>query len=153
MIWINKDNTKPLYLLSVENILLDAYSENIEITKTNEIIQLSVNGNVASLIKKTKNDFEIDIEQEPIQLLGAKIIYECDKPNLFAISVNDNKIISNDKKILLDIIRTILTRIERSLLKLIMKYSTSEEMRKLCVETIKKAHKTFKIMHEKIKEI
>lgn len=151
MIWKNEDK-KPLYLLSVENILVDTYLENIEITKTNEIIQLSVNGNVASLIKETKNDFNI-IERKPMQLSGAEILYECDKPNLFAIAVNDNKIISNDKKILLDILRTILTRIERSLLKIMMKCSTSENTRKLCVESIKKGHKSFKIIHEKLKKI
>ena len=44
MIWINKDNTKPLYILSIEDIILSiediiarSYSEDIRISKTNDI--------------------------------------------------------------------------------------------------------------------
>lgn len=47
MIWINKDNTKPLYLLSIEDIIAKSYSRDIKISKTNDILLFSVSGNIA----------------------------------------------------------------------------------------------------------
>ena len=118
MIWINKDNTKPLYILSIEDIILSiediiarSYSEDIRISKTNDILMFSVSGNIATLVKGSVNDKKHLMHRE---LLGVKLLYESEKPDMFAILFNDTRIIASDKKILLDTVRTILMKKEKN---------------------------------------
>ena len=43
MTWINKDNTKPLYLLSIESLLGQLYStDNIKVSKTKDTYNSSL---------------------------------------------------------------------------------------------------------------
>lgn len=58
MIWINKENTKPLYLLSIEDISAKIYPKVVNISKTNDILLFAVSGNVATLVKGSVNDKE-----------------------------------------------------------------------------------------------
>jgi hypothetical protein len=72
MTWINKDNTKPLYLLSIESLLVRLYStDNIEVSKTKDILLFSVNGSTATLVKGSINDKENMIHR---QLLDVSIL-------------------------------------------------------------------------------
>ncbi len=114
MIWINKDNTKPLYLLPIEGIIAKSYSRDINISKTNDILLFSVSGNIATLVKGSVKDKEHHIHR---QLLGVDILYESEKPNMFAILFNNTRIIASDKKILLDAVRTILMKNQKIYIK------------------------------------
>lgn len=135
MIWINKDNTKPLYILSIEDIIERNYSEDIRISKTNDILIFSVNGNIATLVKGSVNDKEHLMHRE---LLGVKLLYESEKPDMFAILFNDTRIIASDKKILLDTVRTILMKKEKDYFNGITRLDTLILAKRL---------------HEKLKEI
>ena len=135
MIWINKDNTKPLYILSIEDIIERNYSEDIRISKTNDILIFSVNGNIATLVKGSVNDKEHLMNRE---LLGVKLLYESEKPDMFAILFNDTRIIASDKKILLDTVRTILMKKEKNYFNDITRLDTLILAKRL---------------HEKLKEI
>ena len=148
MIWINKDNTKPLYILSIENIILSiediiarSYSEDIRISKTNDILIFSVSGNIATLVKGSVNDKEHLMHRE---LLGVKLLYESEKTDMFAILFNDIRIIASDKKILLDTVRTILMKKEKDYFNDITRLDTTE---------LRKMYRYFKTLHEKLKEI
>lgn len=141
MIWINKDNTKPLYLLSIEDLIATSYSEDIKISKTNDILLFSVSGNVATLLKGATSDKEHIIHKT---LLGVEILYENEKPDMFAILFNNTRIIASDKKILLDTVRTILMRTE--------KYYLNNNTG-LYTTKLRKMYRYFKILHEKLKEI
>ena len=135
MIWINKDNTKSLYILSIEDIIERNYSEDIRISKTNDILIFSVNGNIATLVKGSVNDKEHLMHRE---LLGVKLLYESEKPDMFAILFNDTRIIASDKKILLDTVRTILMKKEKDYFNGITRLDTLILAKRL---------------HEKLKEI
>ena len=135
MIWINKDNTKPLYILSIEDIIERNYSEDIRISKTNDILIFSGNGNIATLVKGSVNDKEHLMHRE---LLGVKLLYESEKPDMFAILFNDTRIIASDKKILLDTVRTILMKKEKDYFNGITRLDTLILAKRL---------------HEKLKEI
>lgn len=132
MIWINKDNTKPLYILSIEDI---------RISKTNDILMFSVSGNIATLVKGSVNDKKHLMHRE---LLGVKLLYESEKPDMFAILFNDTRIIASDKKILLDTVRTILMKKEKNYFNGITRLDTIE---------LRKMYRYFKTLHEKLKEI
>lgn len=106
MTWINPDNTKPLYLLSLENIITETYN-NVKLSKTNDILIFSVDNNVASLIKGNIQDKEHITHR---QLMGVRILYQNDKPSMFAINFSGTRIIASDKKLLLDTVRHMLTR-------------------------------------------
>lgn len=135
MIWINKNNTKSLYILSIEDIIERNYSEDIRISKTNDILIFSVNGNIATLVKGSVNDKEHLMHRE---LLGVKLLYESEKPDMFAILFNDTRIIASDKKILLDTVRTILMKKEKDYFNGITRLDTLILAKRL---------------HEKLKEI
>ena len=150
MIWINKDNTKPLYLLSIEDLIAKSYSRHIRIGKTNDILIFSVSGNVATLVKGSLNDKEHLTRK---QLLGVKILYESEKPSMFAILFNKTRIIASDKKILLDTIRTILVRTEKELFNELTELDTAKFLKTLYSTELKKMYSYFKTLHEKLKEI
>ena len=150
MIWINKDNTKPLYLLSIEDIIAKGYSRDIKISKANDILLFSVSGNVATLVKGSLNDKEHLTRK---QLLGVKILYESEKPSMFAILFNNTRIIASDKKILLDAVRTILMRTEKDYFINITKLDTLKLTKNIYITELKKMYCYFKTLHEKLKEI
>jgi hypothetical protein len=150
MIWINKDNTKPLYLLSIEDLIAKSYSRDIKISKTNDILLFSVSGNVATLVKGSVNDKEHLMHRE---LLGVEILYESEKPDMFAILFNKTRIIASDKKILLDTIRTILVRTEKELFNELTELDTAKLVNTLYSTELRKMYSYFKTLHEKLKEI
>jgi hypothetical protein len=150
MIWINKDNTKPLYLLSIEDLIAKSYSRDIKISKTNDILLFSVSGNVATLVKGSVNDKEHLMHRE---LLGVEILYESEKPDIFAILFNKTRIIASDKKILLDTIRTILVRTEKELFNELTELDTAKLVKTLYSTELRKMYSYFKTLHEKLKEI
>ena len=150
MIWINKDNTKPLYLLSIENIIARSYSENFRISKTNDILLFSVSGNVATLVKGSVNDKEHLMHRE---LLGVELLYESEKPDMFAILFNKTRIIASDKKILLDTVRTILMKKEKEYFNGITGLDTLKLVKTLYATELRKMYRYFKTLHEKLKEI
>ena len=150
MIWINKDNTKPLYLLSIEDLIAKSYSRDIKISKTNDILLFSVSGNVATLVKGSVNDKEHLMHRE---LLGVEILYESEKPDMFAILFNKTRIIASDKKILLDTIRTILVRTEKELFNELTELDTAKLVKTLYSTELRKMYSYFKTLHKKLKEI
>lgn len=150
MIWINKDNTKPLYLLSIEDLIARSYSEDIKISKTNDILLFSVSGNVATLVKGSTSDKEHLMHRE---LLGVELIYESEKPDMFAILFNKTRIIASDKKILLDTVRTILMKKEKEYFNDITGLDTLRLVKTLYTTELRKMYRYFKILHEKLKEI
>jgi hypothetical protein len=150
MIWINKDNTKPLYLLSIEDLIAKSYSRDIKISKTNDILLFSVSGNVATLVKGSVNDKEHLMHRE---LLGVEILYESEKPDMFAILFNKTRIIASDKKILLDTVRTILMKKEKEYFNDITGLDTLKLVKTLYTTELRKMYSYFKILHEKLKEI
>lgn len=150
MIWINKDNTKPLYLLSIENIIVHTDTRDIPISKTNDILLFSVTGNVATLVKGSVNNKEHLTHR---QLLGVEILYESENPNMFAILFNNSRIIASDKKILLDAVRTILMRKEKVYFNTITKIGTSKLTKNMYITELKKMYRYFRLLHEKLKEI
>ena len=150
MVWINKDNTKPLYLLSIEDLIAKSYSRDIKISKTNDILLFSVSGNVATLVKGSVNDKEHLMHRE---LLGVEILYESEKPDMFAILFNNTRIIASDKKILLDTIRTILVRTEKELFNELTELDTAKLVKTLYSTELRKMYSYFKTLHEKLKEI
>ena len=150
MIWINKDNTKPLYILSIEDIIARSYSEDIRVSKTNDILMFSVSGNIATLVKGSVNDKEHLMHRE---LLGVKLLYESEKPSMFAILFNDTRIIASDKKILLDTVRTILMKKEKNYFNDITRLDTLILAKRLYTIELRKMYRYFKTLHEKLKEI
>ena len=150
MIWINKDNTKPLYLLSIEDLIAKSYSRDIKISKTNDILLFSVSGNVATLVKGSVNDKEHLMHRE---LLGVELLYESEKPSMFAILFNNTRIIASDKKILLDTVRTILMKKEKEYFNDITELDTLKLVKTLYTTELRKMYKYFKTLHEKLKEI
>ena len=150
MIWINKDNTKPLYLLSIEDLIAKSYSRDIKISKTNDILLFSVSGNVATLVKGSVNDKEHLMHRE---LLGVEILYESEKPDMFAILFNKTRIIASDKKILLNIVRTMLMSTEKKLFNELTELDTARLVKTLYSTELKKIYSYFKTLHEKLKEI
>lgn len=150
MIWINKDNTKPLYLLSIEDLIEKSYPKVVNISKTNDILLFAVSGNVATLVKGSVNDKEHLTHR---QLLGVEILYESENPNMFAIIFNDTRIIASDKKILLDVVRTILMRTEKYYFNTITKIGTSKLTKNMYITELKKMYSYFKTLQEKLKEI
>jgi hypothetical protein len=150
MIWINKDNTKPLYLLSIEDIIAHTYTKDIQISKTNNILLFSVTGNTATLVKGSVNDKEHLTHR---QLLGVEILYESEKPNMFAILFNNTRIIASDKKILLDAVKTRLVKNQKMYLKELIEKDIPEVIIEVYITHLKKLYKYFKSLHEKLKEI
>ena len=150
MIWINKDNTKPLYLLSIEDIIVHTYTRDIKISKTNDILLFSVSGNMATLIKGSVNDKEHLMHRE---LLGVELLYESEKPRMFAILFNNTRIIASDKKILLDTVRTILMKNQKIYLKKLIEKDKPEVIKRGYSSLLKELYKYFKTLHEKLKEI
>jgi hypothetical protein len=151
MIWINKDNTKPLYLLSIESLLTQLYStDNIEVSKTKDILLFSVNGSTATLVKGSVNDKEHLMHRE---LLGVEILYESEKPSMFAILFNNTRIIASDKKILLDTVITILMKKEKEYFNDITRLDTLKLVKTLYTTELRKMYRYFKTLHEKLKEI
>ena len=150
MIWINKDNTKPLYLLSIEDIIARSYSENFRVSKTNDILLFSVSGHIATLIKGSVNDKEHLMHRE---LLGVELLYESEKPSMFAILFNNTRIIASDKKILLDAVRTILMKKEKEYFNDITELDTLKLVKTLYTTELRKMYRYFKTLHEKLKEI
>lgn len=149
MIWINKDNTKPLYLLSIESLLGHLYStDNIKVSKTKDILLFSVNGSTATLVKGSINDKENMIQR---QLLDVRIIYQSEKPNMFAIVFNKNRIIASDKKVLLDTIREILKNREKRCLEMMKEKNTSRLFVGMFANEIKSIHEYFKALHKELK--
>ena len=150
MIWINKDNTKPLYLLSIENIITHTYTRDIQISKTNNILLFSVTSNMATLVKGSVNDKEHLTHR---QLLGVELLYESEKPDMFAILFNKTRIIASDKKILLDTVRTILMKKEKEYFNDITGLDTLRLVKTLYTTELRKMYRYFKTLHEKLKEI
>lgn len=150
MIWINKDNTKPLYLLSIEDLIAKSYSRDIKISKTNDILLFSVTGNIATLVKGSVNDKEHLMHRE---LLGVELLYESEKPSMFAVLFNNTRIIASDKKLLLDTVRTILVENQKIYLKKLIEKDTSETFKRAYSCLLKELYKYFKTLHEKLKEI
>ena len=150
MIWINKDNTKPLYLLSIEDLIAKSYSRDIKISKTNDILLFSVSGNIATLVKGSVNDKEHLMHRE---LLGVELLYESEKPDMFAILFNKTRIIASDKKILLDTVRTILMKKEKEYFNGITGLDTLRLVKRLYTTELRKMYSYFKTLHENLKEI
>ena len=149
MIWINKDNTKPLYLLSIESLLVQLYStDNIEVSKTKDILLFSVNGSTATLVKGSINDKENMIQR---QLLGVELLYESENPDMFAVVFNKNRIIASDKKVLLDTIREILKNREKHCIEMIKEMNTSRLLVNIYANEIKSIHEYFKALHKELK--
>lgn len=148
MTWINKDNTKPLYLLSIESLLVQLYStDNIEVSKTKDILLFSVNGNIATLVKGSVNDKEHLIHR---QLLGVELLYESEKPDMFAVVCNKTRIIASDKKVLLDTIREILKNREKHCIKMMKEMCFSRLLVNIYANEIKSIHEYFKALHKKL---
>ena len=148
MTWINKDNTKPLYLLSIESLLTQLYSpDNIEVSKTKDILLFSVNGNIATLVKGSVNDKEHLIHR---QLLGVELLYESEKPDMFAIVFKKTRIIASDKKVLLDAVRTLLKNREKHCIEMMKEMNTSRLLVNIYANEIKKIHEYFKALHKKL---
>lgn len=147
MIWINKDNTKPLYLLSIENIITSTYNRDIQISKTNDILLFSVNGNMATLVKGSVNDKEHLIHR---QLLGVELLYESEKPDMFAIVFKKTRIIASDKKVLLDAVRTLLKNREKHCIEMMKEMNTSRLLVNIYANKIKSIHEYFKALHKKL---
>jgi hypothetical protein len=149
MIWINKDNTKPLYLLSIERPLVHVYStDKIKVSKTKDILLFSVSGSTATLVKGSINDKENMIHR---QLLDVQIFYESEKPNMFAIVFNKNRIIASDKKVLLDTIREMLKIREKHCIEMMKDTNTSRLFVKIYANEIKSIHEYFKALHKELK--
>jgi hypothetical protein len=149
MTWINKDNTKPLYLLSIERLLAQLYSTDaIRVSKTKDILLFSVNGSTATLVKGSINDKEHLIQR---QLLGVELLYESEKPNMFAIVFNKNRIIASDKKVLLDTIREMLKIREKHCIEMMKDTNTSRLFVKIYANEIKNIHEYFKALHKELK--
>lgn len=149
MTWINKDNTKPLYLLSIESLLVQLYStDNIEVSKTKDILLFSVNGNIATLVKGSVNDKEHLIHR---QLLGVELLYESEKPDMFAVVCNKTRIIASDKKVLLDTIREILKNREKHCIKMMKEMFFSRLLVNIYANEIKSIHEYFKALHKELK--
>lgn len=151
MIWTNKDNTKPLYLLSIERLLSQLYSTDaIRVSKTKDILFFSVSGSTATLLKGSINNKENMIQR---QLLGVHILYESEKPNMFAVVFGGNRIIASDKKLLLDAVRAILKNREKRCLEMMKEKNTSRLFVKLYANEIKSIHEYFKALHKELKYI
>ena len=148
MIWINKDNTKPLYLLSIERLLAQLYSTDaIKVSKTKDILFFSVNGSTATLLKGSINNKENMIQR---QLLNVRILYESEKPNMFAVMFGVNRIIASDKKLLLDTVRTILKDREKRCIEMMKDTNTSRLFVKIYANEIKSIHEYFKALHKEL---
>ena len=151
MIWTNKDNTKPLYLLSIEKLLARIYSTDaIIVSKTKDILLFSVNDSIATLIKGSVNDKEHLTHRK---LVRVELLYESEKPNMFAILFDKTRIIASDKKILLDAVRTILKNREKRCIEMIKDKNTSRLFVKIYSNEIKNIHEYFKTLHKELKEI
>jgi hypothetical protein len=136
--------------LSIEDLIAKSYSRDIKISKTNDILLFSVSGNVATLVKGSVNDKEHLMHRE---LLGVEILYESEKPDMFAILFNKTRIIASDKKILLDTVRTILMKKEKEYFNDITGLDTLKLVKTLYTTELRKMYSYFKILHEKLKEI
>lgn len=150
MIWINKDNTKPLYILSIEDIIARSYSEDFRISKTNDILLFSVSGNIATIVKGSVNDKEHLMHRE---LVGVELLYENEKPSMFAILFNKTRIIASDKKILLNTVRTILMKKEKEYFNNITRLDTLKLTKNIYITELRKMYRYFKTLHEKLKKI
>jgi hypothetical protein len=82
-----------------------------------------------------------------------EILYESEKPDMFAILFNKTRIIASDKKILLDTIRTILVRTEKELFNELTELDTAKLVKTLYSTELRKMYSYFKTLHEKLKEI
>lgn len=136
--------------MSIEDIIARSYSEDIRISKTNDILIFSVSGNIATLVKGSVNDKEHLMHRE---LLGVKLLYESEKPDMFAILFNDTRIIASDKKILLDTVRTILMKKEKDYFNGITRLDTLILAKRLYEIELRKMYRYFKTLHEKLKKI
>ena len=148
MIWLNPTNTKPLYLLSLENIITETYNE-VKLSKTNDILIFSVDNNVASLVKGNTQDKKRLTHR---QLLGVRILYQNDKPSMFAINFSGTRIIASDKKLLLDTVRHMLTRKKQNLFKCLQHPHTTLT-RALYKTTLNNINKYFKKLSYELKNI
>ena len=149
MTWINPNNTKPLYMLSLENIITETYNE-VKLSKTNDIFIFSVDNNIASLVKGSTQDKKHLTHR---QLMGVRILYQNDKPSMFAINFNGTRIIASDKKLLLDTVRHILTRRKQSLFKL-LQYSQQTRLTIALYKTrLNNINKYFKKLSYELKHI
>jgi hypothetical protein len=149
MTWINPNNTKPLYMLSLENIITETYNE-VKLSKTNDILIFSVDNNIASLVKGSTQDKKHLTHR---QLMGVRILYQNDKPSMFAINFNGTRIIASDKKLLLDTVRHILTRRKQSLFKL-LQYSQQTRLTIALYKTrLNNINKYFKKLSYELKHI
>lgn len=136
--------------MSIENIIARSYSEDFRISKTNDILLFSVSGNIATLVKGSVNDKEHLMHRK---LLGVELLYESEKPSMFAILFNNTRIIASDKKILLDTVRTILLKKEKDYFKDITGLDTLRLVKRLYTTELRKMYRYFKTLHEKLKEI
>ena len=149
MTWINPTNTKPLYLLSLENIITETYN-NVKLSKTNDILIFSVDNNVASLVKGNTQDKEHITHR---QLMGVRILYQNDKPSMFAINFSGTRIIASDKKLLLDTVRHILTRRKQNLFKCLQDPQQTALTRALYKTTLNNINRYFKKLSYELKNI
>lgn len=150
MMWINPDNTKPLYLLSLENIITETYNE-VKLSKTNDILAFSMDkdNNIASLVKGNTQDKEHLTHK---QLIGVRILYHSDKPSMFAIDFRGTRIIASDKKLLLDTVRHILARKKQNTFKC-LQYPQTTLTRTLYKTRLNDINKYFKKLSYELKNI
>ena len=85
------------------------------------------------------------------QLLDVRIIYQSEKPDMFAIVFNKNRIIASDKKVLLDTIREILKNREKHCIEMIKEMNTSRLLVNIYANEIKSIHEYFKALHKELK--
>ena len=149
MIWLNPTNTKPLYLLSIENIITET-DNNVKLSKTNDILIFTLDNNIASLVKGNTQDKKQLIHK---QLMGVRILYQNDKPSMFAINFNGSRIIASDKKLLLDIIRNILTRKKQYIDKYLQNPQLTPLLRTLYNTKLNDMNKYFKQLSYELKNI
>jgi hypothetical protein len=84
------------------------------------------------------------------QLLGVELLYQSEKPDMFAIVFNKNRIIASDKKVLLDTIREILKNREKHCIEMMKDMSTSRLVINIYANEIKSIHEYFKALHKKL---
>ena len=122
----------------------------MKLSKTNDILIFSVDNNVASLVKGNTQDKEHLIHR---RLMGVEILYQNDKPSMFAINFSETRIIASDKKLLLDITRYILTKTKQNIFKCLQDPRQTALTRALYKTTLNNINTYFKKLSYELKNI
>jgi hypothetical protein len=85
--------------------------------------------------------------------MGVRILYQNDKPSMFAINFSGTRIIASDKKLLLDTVRGILTRKKQSIFRAQQYPSQTNLIRTLYKTRLNNINKYFKKLSYELKNI